>query len=137
MRCSYLIGNIYCLDTSTNLLQDHSNVVINVIDLSNSIGKTAEDMYNKSRPIFTSTEGPPFTPRSHAQTMTLPDKRRVLFSGGWGIDNNSIATQTLCYDAEENSWTKYVNYKEDPFGNRQMLVILLKKKKDVIVSTGY
>lgn len=47
---------------------------------------------------------------------------RLVVSGCYNCLSKGapISDQTIVYDAETNSWKKYLNYTEQPYGNRQM-----------------
>lgn len=71
--------------------------------------------------IQPNTNGVNLETRKAPQNEKISDTQ-LLISGGYGGAGAHIpiVDQTIVYDAETNSWSKYANYEEGSYGNRQM-----------------
>lgn len=71
--------------------------------------------------IQPNTNGVTVETRLNPQFAVISDSQ-MIFNGGFGGsgDNVPIQDQTIAYDASTNSWSKYANYNEAPYGDRQM-----------------
>ncbi|KAI8097979.1 uncharacterized protein B0P05DRAFT_522815 [Gilbertella persicaria] len=121
-RCGFLMGKIYCfggfLYTSTK--ERSLDNVINVLDLTNATGKTASELQSQWRAVSSNTNGVDITARQDPQAMELGDGKSMFLNGGFYPSGGHLADQTIVYNAETNSWSKYNAYTEDPYGIRQI-----------------
>lgn len=93
---------------------------MNMLDISNSSGKTADELKTMWSRITTNSGSYEIIPRDTAQTMQMPDGKNLLVSGGWSHTGRKLTSQTLTFDGESQSWNQYQNYTEGSYGNRQM-----------------
>lgn len=90
-----------------------------MLDLSKNA--TMEDLSGNWTLIHPNTNGVNVETRLKPQFTTISDTQ-ILYNGGFGgtANNVPIQDQTIVYDAQTNSWSKYANYAESPYGDRQM-----------------
>jgi hypothetical protein len=119
--CGFLLDSIYCIGGSVNvvphMVEDPDNS-INKLNLTALSGTSTSDLQNKWTPVTPTYAGVDTTARGEPQHMTLPDGKRMVFNGG--LTARSLQDQSIVYDASINSWSKYSNYSEYPYGSRQM-----------------
>lgn len=116
-------GNVYCFGGSRgNFSTDTStDATMYMLDLSQSA--TMAQLANNWTLIQPNTNGVTVDSRKCPQVAQITDSE-IIYSGGYGssANDNPILDQTIAYSAETNSWSKYPNYVEAPYGNRQMYI---------------
>ncbi|KAL9556680.1 hypothetical protein MBANPS3_001766 [Mucor bainieri] len=120
--CGLVDRDIYCFGgvpaVGDNTLPDNTTMMI---DLTTSNGYRAEEIKSRWYTETPNADGVEFQPRSHPQGMALPDGHRFLLSGGFNNKSPGlIADQTIVYDIYTKKWTKYANFVDGSFGNRQI-----------------
>ncbi|GAN04167.1 hypothetical protein MAM1_0056d03627 [Mucor ambiguus] len=120
--CGLVNKDIYCFGgvpaVGDNTLADNTTIMI---DLSICNGYRAEEIKDRWYTETPNTDGVVYQPRSHSQSIALPDKHRFLLSGGFNqVRPGYIADQTIVYDVFTGKWSKYANFVDGSFGNRQI-----------------
>lgn len=100
-----------------NTLPDNT---VMMIDFTICNGDTAREIKDKWFTETPKADQVDIQARSYPQAIALPDGHRFLLSGGFNHGSGSIANQTIVYDLLSQKWSKYANYIDGPFGNRQM-----------------
>jgi hypothetical protein len=90
-----------------------------ILDISQANGANITELQSNWKPITPNTAGVDVQRRENSQCEAIEGTHLVL-SGGYGGTDVAMADQTIAYNAEDNTWTKYANYMEGSFGNRQM-----------------
>lgn len=121
--CDFLKGAIYCFGGNRgNFTTDiATDTTMYRLDLSKNA--TMAELATNWTLVQPNTNGVTVESRKGPQFAKISDTQ-LVFSGGYGggANNAPILDQTIVYDAETNSWSKYANYAEGSFGNRQMYV---------------
>lgn len=113
--------DIYCFGgvpaVGDNTLADNTTIMIDLTICNGYTAQEIKDMWFTEKP---NTDQVGFQPRSHPQSIALPDGHRFLLSGGFSSRPESIADQTIVYDVSTKKWSNYANFADGSFGNRQM-----------------
>lgn len=114
-----MIDKIYCY--GGNVTGSTDNDLLYSLDLSNKADSFEQlnqqwTLVNPSNPdnIY-------FERRSLSQAVGLPSGKELLVQGGYNLNGTALASQSLLYNAETNSWKALPNY-NDPSngGDRQV-----------------
>lgn len=124
--CGLVDKDIYCFGgvpaVGDNTLADNTTMMI---DLTICNGNTAAEIKDRWFTETPNTNGVDTQPRSFPQNIALPDGHRFLLSGGFNGRSGSLADQTIVYEVLTKKWSKYANFEDGSFGNRQMYTISL------------
>ncbi|KAG2234679.1 hypothetical protein INT48_005831 [Thamnidium elegans] len=91
------------------------------LDIVYGSGNSTEELATRWTTITANTNGVNnIQSRRNPQSMVLPDGKTMLLSGGWNSDKSGLVSQTIAYNADNNSWSAYPSYTEPPFGVRQI-----------------
>ncbi|CAO0801565.1 unnamed protein product [Mucor circinelloides] len=119
--CGLVDKDIYCFGgvpaVGDNTLADNTTMMI---DLTICNGNTAAEIKDRWFTETPNTNGVDTQPRSFSQNIALPDGHRFLLSGGFNGRSGSLADQTIVYDVLTKKWSKYANFEDGSFGNRQI-----------------
>ncbi|KAK4512949.1 uncharacterized protein ATC70_003660 [Mucor velutinosus] len=120
-NCDFINRSIYCFGgvpaVGDNTLPDNT---VMMIDLTFCNENTAQEIKDKWVTEAPRAERVDILPRSHAQGIALPDGHQFLLSGGFNNGSGPIADQTIVYNVFTQKWSKYANFVDGSFGNRQM-----------------
>lgn len=94
-----------------------------MLDLTICNGETAAEIQKKWMTVSSDTNGVNIQARYRPQAIALPDGNGFLISGGYSSTSTSIVDQTIVYNASTNKWSKYQNFEDGSYGNRQMYYI--------------
>jgi hypothetical protein len=89
-----------------------------VLDITKA-DKTSMDTLSNNWLIENSMSGGVIEKRYDGQSATV-DGTFLIVSGGFNDDTTPIFDQTRVYNVRTNTWKKYPDYEESPYGNRQM-----------------
>lgn len=122
-----LKGDIFCFGgiRGNFTTSDATDTTMFMLDLSKNA--TMAELAGNWTLIHPNTNGVNVETRQNPQFAQISDTQ-IVFNGGFGgaADNMPLTDQTIVYDAESNSWSKYPAYTEGSFGQRQMYKICLK-----------
>jgi hypothetical protein len=118
--CGLLSNNIYCFGGIPVGDNANSDSTINMLDLTICNGETAAEIQKKWMAVSSDTNGVNIQARYRPQAIALPDGNGFLISGGYSSTTTSIVDQTIVYNASTNKWSKYQNFEDGSYGNRQM-----------------
>lgn len=119
LACGFFNSMVYCFGGQTgNLTTNTPDSLIHRLDLTKP-GDMAT--YANSWEIVTpNTNGVLLDVREHTQYTPISD-HQLLVSGGFDLKSSSRMTdQSIVYDVNTNSWSRYTNYEEGEYGNRLM-----------------
>ncbi|KAI8385646.1 hypothetical protein BD560DRAFT_383975 [Blakeslea trispora] len=121
LSCGYLTGKVFCFFgfRYTGTTEHTLDNTINVLDLTNATGKTSAELEADWRPVSSNINNVDIAPRQNPQGTEMGDNRRMFFNGGF-TPSSKLVDQTIIYDAQENKWSKYQPYTEEPYGVRQI-----------------
>lgn len=121
--CGLLSKNVYCFGGTPVGDNANSDSTINMLDLSTCNGETATEIQKKWLTVSSDTNGVNLQARYRPQAIAFPDGDGFLISGGYSATSKSIADQTIVYNVSTNKWSKYQNFKDGSYGDRQMYYI--------------
>ncbi|KAG2204941.1 hypothetical protein INT46_005367 [Mucor plumbeus] len=119
-NCGLLSKNIYCFGGIPVGDNTNSDSTINMLDLTICNGETAAEIQKKWMTVSSDTNGVNIQARYRPQAIALPDGNGFLISGGYSSTSTSIVDQTIVYNASTNKWSKYQNFEDGSYGNRQI-----------------
>lgn len=118
--CGLLSKSIYCFGGVPVGGTINTDSTINMLDLTISNGDTAAEIQKKWVTVSSDTNDVNIQARYRPQGIALPDGNGFLLSGGFSSTTTPIVDQTIVYNASTNKWSKYPNFEDRSYGNRQM-----------------
>jgi hypothetical protein len=119
--CGLLNENVFCYGgvEGNMTVSTSTDTTMYMLDLSKNA--TMSELAGNWTLIQPNTNGVSIETRLSPQFTQVSDTQ-IVFNGGFGGSggNIPIVDQTIAYDASSNSWSKYANYAEPPYGDRQM-----------------
>ncbi|KAL9548254.1 hypothetical protein MBANPS3_005781 [Mucor bainieri] len=121
--CGFMNGKIYCYggDMYSSTTKHTPSSGMNVLDLTNKSGILATDLQNMWQPVSYNINKVDLTSRTDPQCAILEGGKQMLINGGYdAVRPGQLIALNIAYNADTNQWDAFPQYREPPYGRRQI-----------------